>query len=239
MWKIAVCGCCDTENAPAVCYSDAVASLHSPETDLGRTVKLPTDFPYMNSVGSLPAILERIKGAGAPPRFTHEFLRASLGFTSSSDRPIIAVFRQLGFLTSDGTPTDRYHDFRGSSGRKALADGLREGWADIFLSDQKADQKTSSQLQSIFKSVTGKSESVAKKMATTFKALCDQADWTGGPSPTKSIDAEDAEEGISQSEQIDRRQGLALHQDFHVHLPATSDVAVYRAIFRALRDELL
>lgn len=41
---------------------------------------MPTDLPYMMTVGNIPAILERIRGAGTPPKFTHEFLKNSLGF---------------------------------------------------------------------------------------------------------------------------------------------------------------
>lgn len=199
---------------------------------------MPADFPYMNSVGGIPTIFTRIREAGAPPRFTHEFLRASLGFTSSNDRSIISILRQLGFLTSDGTPTDRYHEFRGQSGGRALAEGLREGWSDLFLADQHANDKTATQLQSLFKSVSGKSESVAKKMATTFKALSDQADWSVRTSEILPSNG-DEENLIQPSVPQTTTPAMSLHQDVHVHLPATSDVAVYRAIFRALKDELI
>jgi hypothetical protein len=200
---------------------------------------MPAEFPYMNSIGSIPTILGRIKEAGAPPRFTHEFLRTSLGFTSSNDRSIISILRQLGFLTSDGAPTDRYHEFRGNFGGKALAAGLREGWSDLFLADQNAHTKTATQLQSLFKSVSGKSESVAKKMALTFKALTDQADWSASAnSPAVAITDDDAPPPLDNTPR-EQLPSMTLHQDVHVHLPATSDVAVYRAIFRALKDELL
>lgn len=52
---------------------------------------MPADFPYMNSVTNLAAILTRIQEAGAPKRFTTSSSGASLGFTSSNDRGVIAV----------------------------------------------------------------------------------------------------------------------------------------------------
>lgn len=45
---------------------------------------MPTDLPYMMTVGNIPAILERIRGAGTPPKFTHEFLKNSHEFLKNS-----------------------------------------------------------------------------------------------------------------------------------------------------------
>jgi len=44
---------------------------------------MPAELPYMNTSGNIGAILERIKTAGTPPKFTNQFLQ-SLGFTSSN-----------------------------------------------------------------------------------------------------------------------------------------------------------
>jgi hypothetical protein len=77
--------------------------------------------PYMASIKNLPAILTRIQEAGAPPRFSNEFLKNSLGFASSNDRGVIAVLKQLGFLSNDGTPSQRYNEFRsGTAGGQLL-----------------------------------------------------------------------------------------------------------------------
>jgi hypothetical protein len=80
----------------------------------------------------IPSILDRIRSAATPPRFTHEFLKSNLGFSSSNDRAVIKVLKQLGFLTSDGTPTPRYNDYRGPDGGRVLAEGLRDGWLRCF-----------------------------------------------------------------------------------------------------------
>lgn len=81
---------------------------------------MATAPPYMASVKNLPAILLRIREAGAPPRFSNEFLKNSLGFASSNDRGVIAVLKQLGFLTSDGAPTQRYNEFRADTAGAVL-----------------------------------------------------------------------------------------------------------------------
>lgn len=207
---------------------------------------MAADLPYMVTIKNLGNILDRVKAAGTPPKFTHSFLTDTLGFKGSGDRGVIKILKQLGMLNADGVPTSRYNEFRqaGSSGR-TLAQGLREGWADVFLANQDAHQLSASQLTEIMKNVTGKGEAVAKKMGTTFKALADMADWSAidGASPPKAMEPDDQGSGevipIRTETRAVQSGALMLHSDIHIHLPTTSDVSVYTAIFRALREELV
>jgi hypothetical protein len=205
---------------------------------------LADDLPYMLSIKNLDKILDKIKTAGTPPKFTHDFLKSSLGFGASNDRAVIKVLRQLGFLSADSTPTARYNEFRqGTTAGRALASGLREGWPQIFLADQQAHTRSATELKGTFKSVTGKAESVAEKMASTFKALASKADFNAVPTPPVP-DTEDKEGDppLERNQSGNQRRGsigVGLHNDIHIHLPPTSDVAVYTAIFRAIREELL
>lgn len=202
---------------------------------------MPADYAYLPSVGNVTQILDKMQTAGTPSRFTHDFLKSNLGFTSSNDRAIIKVLRQLGFLTSDGSPTARYNQFRSAtSSGTAMAAGLREGWHDVFLSDERAYEKPASELTQIFKSVAGVGDSVAAKMATTFKALAGKADFTSTSPAAPTVQAPEREE----NEQTSTAKGveteapkLRLHQDIRLHLPPTSDVSVYTGIFRAMRAE--
>lgn len=217
---------------------------------------MPADIPYMMSITNVPAILEKIRTAGTPPKFTHEFLKSTLGFGSSNDRAVIKVLRQLGFLSSDGTPTQRYNDYRGDQPGKALAIGLREGWPDLFLADEKIFERTNSQIQGIAKSLTGAGDSVAQKMAATFKAVSDKADWTSSPPERQNSEynTQNGDQGRDDAvpdENLDGRSSngggrdlsgaglFQLHHDIHIHLPPTTEVSVYRAIFQAIKAELM
>lgn len=208
--------------------------------------------PYMMAVGNIPAIFQKIQTAGTPPRFTHEFLKTNLGFTASGDRGVIAVLKNMGFLTDDGAPTDRYNQFRagGKKAKQLIAIGLKEGWPAIFLSDQQAYQRTQDELKGMFSATTGKGDAVAQKMAATFKALSEIADFSEVDQPeltgldslvqeAESVMDNDSTPGVSRTDSgAPSLSGLNLRHDIHVHLPPTSDVAVYKAIFRALKDEL-
>jgi len=93
---------------------------------------LATELPYMMAIGNISAILDKIRGAGTPPKFTTEFLKSSLGFTASQDWPFPRIRKQLGFLNADGTPLPRNNEFKSTTtGGRALAQGLREGTGPI------------------------------------------------------------------------------------------------------------
>ncbi len=200
---------------------------------------------YLNSVRNVADIFAAIKGAGVPDRFSHEFLK-QLGFASSNDRAVIPVMKALRFLDDNSAPTDRYNRFRDPSISGAvMAEALRDAYADVFIVNEKAHEQSSTALTGAFKRITGKGEAVSKKMATTFKALSGLADWSAtsvapsvsedtSPEPTASLPATD---GATRSTPL--AAGFpSLHHDVHIHLPVSTDVKVYDAIFRSLREHL-
>src|SRR5690242_16334046 len=91
---------------------------------------LPTS--YLTSTKKLDEILDALQKAQAPPKLTISFLE-DLGFKSNSDRLVVNVFKALGLLAPDGSPTERYFRFldEKESGR-VLAEGLRDAYADLF-----------------------------------------------------------------------------------------------------------
>lgn len=205
---------------------------------------MPSEIPYLPSAGNVPLIFEKIRSAGTPPKFTLEFLSKNLGFASSQDRGMPKLLKQLGFLSPDGVPTSRYNEYKANStGGRALARGLREGWAPLFLADERIYEKTAGDVKDVCKSVTGQGDSAAQKMASTFLAIAKLADWSSEPAD-EEVSSElvaSLSNGNGQAATAAATAGgsLALHQDIHVHLPSTTDVSVYRAVFQALREELM
>ena len=204
---------------------------------------MPVPSAYLTKAESAAPILSAIQRAGVPERFTHEFLQKQLGFTSSADRPVLSVLKALRFLDDSGVPTERYRRYKDpSQAPQVMAEAMREAYADIFAADQGADRLTGTQLRGMFGRISGKGDAVTRKMASTFTALAALADFDAMPGeavPPAGIGEHTHEENdATGAANRDSGAALTLRHDVHVHLPASTDIAVYNAIFRSLRENL-
>lgn len=207
---------------------------------------------YMPSTKNLDAIFEKIIGGVAPDKFTVEHLKA-LGFTSSNDRAIIPLLKDLGFLTPDGSPTPRYHAYRDRSKSKAvMAQAVREAYSDVFHINETPTTADRAAVQGLFKSKLNSSDKVAQVQAMTFYALLGRADLNAPSASTSALpeeirraDSSSVETSLDDSgpetPALPIQSGLStqLHYTIQVHLPATKELEVYNAIFRSLRENLL
>jgi uncharacterized protein DUF5343 len=205
---------------------------------------------YINNVGSLGKFLDEVRTAGVPERVTVEFLK-TLGFKSSNDRPIISVLKGIGFLDANGTPTDSYRSFRDPDvGPKVLARALRSAYADLYLANTKAHDLPIEKLKGIIATKTAKGNVVVKLIAATFKALAKAADFS---EPSGEIEkaivkpVEKSKASVDAGGKINLPSsppgvgtGVAgFHYNIQIHLPTTTDITVYNAIFKSLKEHLL
>jgi hypothetical protein len=204
---------------------------------------LPTS--YLTSTKKLDAILDALQKAQAPPKLTISFLE-DLGFKSNSDRLVINVFKALGLLAPDGSPTERYFRFldEKESGR-VLAEGLRDAYADLFQLHKDAQSLPRNDIKNKFKTLTqGKaSDAVLDKMAMTFLALAKKADFTGTPQVQVGAEGEapsaDPSDAPPQAVAAPAVSLGGLVYNIQIHLPESRDQAVYDALFRSLTTHLL
>ena len=137
-------------------------------------------LPYMLSPGLIPKILEKIQQARRPDRFTQDFLETKLGHGGGSARPIIPLLKRLGFISSDGTPTDRYDQFRNAETQGiALATGLRDAYSELFDRNEYVYELSKDKLTSLIMEITGaaKDDRTTGAIVSTFFALNDLADF--------------------------------------------------------------
>lgn len=205
---------------------------------------MDTDVPRMPSVKKLHSILDSIQKAAVPDAFGVDFLK-DMGCTSSNDRSVIKVLKFLGMLDASGKPQSSYREFMDHTQSKhILADCMHQAYDDLFKSDKSAYQKSATDLKGWFKTKTGAGASSAEKMATTFKALASYADFTKTPKPkTKPTETHQQETKI-EIKPTPTSNGLnessfGLTYRIEVHLPDTTNVDTFRAIFRAIREELM
>lgn len=63
-------------------------------------------LPYVPGYGNIKKVLDKMRAASTPPRFTQDFLATALDMSGGSAKPVIPFLKRTGFLGSDGTPTD-------------------------------------------------------------------------------------------------------------------------------------
>jgi hypothetical protein len=200
---------------------------------------------YMTSVKNLSAIMRKIVDGTAPSKFTVAHLKG-IGFKSSNDQGVIPLLKDLGFLASDGAPTQRYHDYRDQSrSRAVLGQAIRAAYEDIFHIKEKPSKSDRASIEGRFKSVHNASDRVAALQAATFLALLDLADLSATVSPPVKKKEEERKAGREARDASEREANGAgvpftgLRYNIEVHLPATKDIEVYNAIFKSLKEHLL
>lgn len=206
---------------------------------------------YLVSTKNFDAIMNSILAARAPERFTNKFLE-DLGFKSSNDRLIMGVLKNLGFLNETGEPTQRYYNFLDQTqSKRILADGIQEAYEDLFNIRRDAQNMSQEEVKNKLKTLTQgqKGEKVVELMAKTFKTLCDYAEWSEPESVVKKKEPEIASENIAEVAQVatgnvaipieTKQNTLGLCYNIQIHLPETTNMVVYDAIFQSIKKHLM
>jgi len=217
---------------------------------------------YTLKPGSIPDYFEAMLNADAPKRVSSGFLE-SLDFKSSNDRLFIGVLRDLGFIDPDGAPTPRYFEFLDrTQARRAVAAGIKEAYSDLFAIQRDAQSLSSedvkNKLRTLYKGA--KKDNLIGRIASTFVALCQYADFSQLPPPKSIVGSGTIQAGPASVAAIGERattkedsgstpnraqqpppssmliDGLQYH--INIVLPDSRDQAVYDAIFESLRDHL-
>ena len=195
---------------------------------------------YVLPINRIPEIFNKIRDGQAPDRFSIQLLK-DWGFTSTNDRAFIPLLKSLGFLSSDGIPTQRYNEYRDHSRSKyIMGEALREAYGDIFLIKEHPTQADKEAIEGKFKSFHNASDHVAGLMTKTFLGLLNLADLSKKVAvPPSSKESEKKTEVVPpQNSKIVEHGISGLHYNIQIHLPATKDVEVYNSIFKSLKEHL-
>lgn len=201
--------------------------------------------PFMNGYGTAAKILNKIKEAQTPDRFTQDFLSTKLGFPGGTARPFIPLAKRIGFLESDGRPTDLYKSFRNPAQSKAaMAAAIRKGFSQLYERNEYAHDLDKKKLEGLIVELTGleQGHATVRAIVGTFEALKALADFRK-PEPKPE---DESKEGLENKKENapppeDSEEGVRLNLAYTINLvlPKTDDVAVFNAIFKSLRENLL
>lgn len=203
-----------------------------------------SNIPYMSSPGSLPKILQKIKDAGTPETFSSDFLATKLGFKGGNNRTFIPWAKKTKLLTSDGTPTQLYKKFRNPSFSKiALGEALKEGYSELYSRNEYCHDLNRKDFKGLVMEATGlpHDSKVVEFTVSTFFNIKDLAEFDG------SNISEEQREGKKEAPKKEEHESppksekmkLGLNYTINLVLPKTDDPAVYNAIFKTLRENLL
>jgi hypothetical protein len=206
---------------------------------------------YVQVYGQLVDVFSKIAEAQAPDSFTSQYLK-DLGFGSSNFRAVIPLLKSLSFLTADGTPTNRYRDYRNTArSRQIMGTALKEAYGDLFTIKANPTEADRPLIEGKFKSAHNVSPNVARLMASTFYALLDLADLEDKQNEVEDdgkswedpeTDSPIIEKPVSNAPgtELHPHQPVAtLHYNIQIHLPATKDVEAFNSIFKALKEHLI
>lgn len=208
-------------------------------------------LPYMISASAARKVLEKIKEAPTPSKFTQNYLSTTLGFKGANEKAFISYAKSLGFLDPAGVPTTLYKQFRNPSlSGGALARGLMSAYKPLYERNEKFYELTKSKLLELVCAETGLDHDniTAKRITNTFfevKKLAKFSEISGSEEADEAEQDEDGQE-IESAEPptglgamrpaVDK---LGLSYSINLILPNTDDPKVFNAIFKSLKENLL
>jgi hypothetical protein len=196
--------------------------------------------PYVNSYGQLSKLFDAIKKASVPPKFTLDFMSSILGLKSSSYRAMIPLLKNLGFIDPANVPTQDYKDFRDESkSGMVLAKKIKETYTDLFTANEYAHKLSKNELISKLVTLLGasKSDPTVRSIVGTLQELFKLADFEGKAKPQerkKPIQEEPLEKPPTE-----KPKQIGISYTINLNLPATTEVEVFNAIFKSLKEHIL
>jgi Family of unknown function (DUF5343) len=203
-------------------------------------------LPYITAPGNVEKALLGIKAAATPENVTQDFVKTILKIKGGSGNQVASFLKKIGFANSDGSTTDIYKRFRNSSSTGAAAfDALKAGYGALKARNEYWYKLEDDELRGLIVEETGLADdaTVVTMVITCIKALKKFSTFEAPATAAVTKMDELAKIPVhvhnlpppSNGQTI----GLRLGYTINLNLPATSDVAVFNAIFKSLKENLL
>lgn len=214
------------------------------------------NMPYVANPGTLKTMLERIKESILPERFNGEFVETKLKMKGGSAKSVAPFLKKMDFVSPDGIPTELYKEYRNKNrSGYAIAKGMRHVYSDIFEQNEYAYDMTDKELMGLIVQLTGGDEksSALRFTLQTFKILKDMAIFELEKEPELEV-VQEKDKPIhsqhsfaqsllqypqTQSFGATREESINLSYTINLNLPATTNIEVFNAIFKSLKENLL
>lgn len=202
------------------------------------------NIPYVNQPGSIIKVLEKIKEARVPDRVTSDFLETKLGCKGGAYKQFIPLGKKLGLLNTDGTPTELYKSFRNpDTSQVALGQAIKKGFVELYERNEEAHKLSRERLKGLILEITGldSKNKIVQLICNTFDRLKELANFEESLDDKEIQTEEDIKEipDVKSPYKLNDELDLNLSYNINLVLPKTDDPAVFNAIFKSLRENLL
>lgn len=209
------------------------------------------NLPYVTATGNVARALKAIATAATPDNVTQNFVQTMLKIPGGSGTQMTSFLKKIGFANPDGTPTDIYRRFRNEATRgQAAAESLKFGYAPLYRRNEFLHELSDKDLKGLILEETGLAadSNVPSLILSCIKAIKQFADFKSAENSATTEDVTLATSpappfSLAHHDSVSRPNsaplGLSLGYNIHLNLPATTDIAVFNAIFKSLKDNLL
>ncbi len=202
------------------------------------------NLPYITAPGNIEKALVAIRAAQTPDRVTQDFVKTILKIPGGSGNQVASFLKKIGFVNTDGSPSDIYNKFRNkaTTGTAAL-DALKIGYAPLYKRNEFMHKVSDDELRGLVIEETGQSEEssvpglVVAAVAALRKFVSEtkvKPDDASQQDQTKAV----ITTGHTTPPPL-KRLGMNLSYTINLNLPPTTDIAVFNAIFKSLKENLL
>jgi hypothetical protein len=229
--------------------ADPVASKVAAAEKKGVRREIPGKLPYTMTPGRLGDALKALIEAERPPKFNEGFLDGVLGVRGGSARAIPPILKKVGMLSSDNAPTELYSRFKTNFNRpNAALQALRNGFGEIFRKNEYAHKLPDDRIRDLIVEITGltKNDPVSTAIFGTFNAFKEFAAGASEEATTSAVsntqgEMNDRKPDAHNRSSRDSNEGMKFNlvNTINIVLPETTDVQVYNAIFKSIKENLV
>ncbi|OUE40928.1 hypothetical protein BZY95_13270 [Billgrantia desiderata SP1] len=210
------------------------------------------NLPYSTSAGTLEKMLDKIKTASEPDRFTQDFVSTKLSMKGGTAKACIPFLKKMGLVGSDGSPTDLYREYRNpKKSRLALGKAFRIVYDRLYEMNEYVHDADDAEVLGLIVECTGgeKTSAATKYTLGTFNMLRKHADFDGVEPEDEGDDAGQKPHTVEvpppshqlpvSLPQTQGKKGINLSYTINLNLPPTKDIEVFNAIFKSLKQHIL
>ena len=225
--------------------ADAAPAAAEPAKEKAGRREIKGGIPYTTAPGVLKKALELIIPAERPDKFGANYMATILKLSGGGARAVPPLLKKMQFIGADGTPTLLYSKFKTDGARaQAAYDGLKNAFSELFRRNEYIHKADENSVKDTIVEITGlkKTDNIVRLMYSSFDSIRNfiTGDVSAASDGVKT-DSRDDNDAVQGRPDVSVLSGMALGLSYQINivLPETENVAVFNAIFRSLRDNLL